>query len=90
MHFERGSPARRLSRRALIATASALAAGAASRPRAGAKQDDPSAQVIDVCYWEPQQTICSGGRKLQRRCEICCAGGSCETVRCLWFDIGPC
>jgi hypothetical protein len=90
MHLERGFLTKRLSRRGLLATAAALAAASVSWPRVSAKPDDPDAQVVDVCHWEMHQTTCSGGRKLQRRCEICCAGGSCETVRCVWIDIGPC
>ena len=44
----------------------------------------------DVCYWETRSSQCSNGRRLEYRCEVCCAGGICETVRCGWFDVGPC
>jgi hypothetical protein len=46
--------------------------------------------TFDTCYWQSYQTVCSGGRKKQYRCEICCAGGVCETVQCLWVDVGSC
>jgi hypothetical protein len=45
----------------------------------------------DVCYWEDLGgTYCSGGRIYQRRCEVCCAGGVCETVQCILVEVGRC
>ncbi|HUG15873.1 MAG TPA: hypothetical protein VMM78_12755 [Thermomicrobiales bacterium] len=75
-----------VTRRRLLRTALAAGAGLAlsgiGRPRPVAAEDQ--------CYWQTHTTTCSGGRLLAYRCEICCAGGNCETVQCGWFDIGPC
>jgi len=48
------------------------------------------ASALDNCYWETRQTACFDGRKRQYRCEVCCAGGVCQTVQCVWVDVGPC
>lgn len=45
----------------------------------------------DNCYWTTVgPEFCVGGRRYRTRCEICCAGGTCETVQCLNVDLGPC
>lgn len=43
----------------------------------------------DYCYWESRQATVINGRRWEYRCEICCAGGVCETVQCSWVDVGP-
>lgn len=86
---------RRITRRDMLLglAASGIAAGAAftsystARGRSSSGDDD---ELLDVCYWETVDTMCSNGRRLQYRCEVCCAGGICETVRCLWVDTEPC
>lgn len=84
---------RQVSRRAVLAAmVVAVAPGAAITRSATVFGGSPGSDdtVEDVCYRETQRTKCSDGRRLEYRCEICCAGGVCETVQCLWFDIGPC
>ena len=47
--------------------------------------------TMDTCSWQNVGApFCSGGRKYQKRCEVCCAGGVCETVRCVFVDVGSC
>jgi hypothetical protein len=48
------------------------------------------ALLRDVCYWEIRSSKCINDRRLEYRCEVCCAGGVCELVQCGWFDVGPC
>ena len=84
MHDQRETP-RWMSRRRFLTRAvggvSAAVLALRSRKRAVA---------FDNCFWETRQTVCSGGRLLKYRCEVCCAGGVCETVQCVWVDFGPC
>lgn len=48
-----------------------------------------SMNLRDNCYWVTRQTTIRDGRRWEYRCEICCAGGVCETVACAWIDAGP-
>lgn len=75
-----------LTRRRLLRTAVAAFVGFAAH---GLTRSRPAA-ALDNCYWQTMSTVCVSGRRWAYRCEICCAGGSCETVQCLWVDIGPC
>ncbi len=81
---------RRMTRRTLlglgVSTLAALGGIRATQQRAEAGD----VGTLDVCYWETRAVECSDGRKLEYRCEVCCAGGVCETVQCGWFDAGPC
>lgn len=45
--------------------------------------------TLDACYWETRRTTIINGRRWEYRYEVCCAGGTCETVRCTWVDVGP-
>lgn len=86
----------RMTRRTVLAGFVASAATAVatvasiSTVRGGTSGDDDADALLDVCYWETVQTKCSNGRRLEYRCEVCCAGGVCETVQCVWYDVGPC
>ena len=74
------------TRRRLLRTALAACFGLALH---GVRRPEPVA-AFDQCYWQTMYTSCIGGRLMAYRCEICCAGGSCETIQCLWVDTGPC
>lgn len=87
------SRAGRITRRTLlgsgIASLAILISGRIKEPKATAKSGTMS--ILDNCFWKlVQGPICSGGRRLEYRCLICCSGGVCETVQCSWFDTGPC
>jgi len=74
----------------LVATAIGVGAAAGSgSSRASSETPDSSAVLRDHCYWESRQQTIIDGHRWEYRCEICCAGGVCETVQCTWFDLGP-
>jgi hypothetical protein len=83
---------RTLSRRRCLAVIAGGIAGFGSRYIHGTSiHRPPTAMARDVCYWEDRGgPYCSGGRKYQKRCEVCCAGGVCETVQCILVDLGRC
>ena len=82
----------KISRRRLLAIIAGGIAGLGSRYFQGTSvYQAPTAMARDVCYWEDRGgPYCSGGRLYQKRCEVCCAGGVCETVQCIIVDLGRC
>lgn len=83
-----------MSRRRFLAVAVTALAGVTGLHvgRANIRGASASEELArDVCYWEDLGgSYCSGGRIYQRRCEVCCAGGVCETVQCILVEIGRC
>lgn len=80
-----------ITRRQLLAIVAGLVAGLSSLHSGRFNTHGVTAARRDVCYWENiGAPYCSGGRIYQRRCEVCCAGGVCETVRCITVDLGGC
>lgn len=78
-----------MTRRRMLNAGLAAVSGLLLSDRRGGSKTVAAASE-DFCYWETRQTQCVDGRLMAYRCEICCAGGSCETVQCAWFDSGPC
>jgi hypothetical protein len=84
---------RRVTRRRFMVMAASLIAGIVGM---STRSDDVRGKVVaasarDVCYWEDVGVpICIGGRTYQQRCEVCCAGGVCETVQCILVEVGNC
>lgn len=74
---------RRMDRRRLIRVSAGIVAA-----WLGLRAEE--ALGLDTCFWETRQVTCNNGRRREYRCEVCCAGGVCETVQCLWVDAGPC
>ena len=82
----------RLSRRRFLRLGLGLAVAVGlGRSAAPAREEktDGTVGILDVCYWETRRTTILNGRRWEYRCEVCCAGGACETVRCTWVDVGP-
>lgn len=92
MHAHHRHDSQAMTRRMLLAAAIGTLVGMVSRGSHAPMVRVASATTQrDVCYWENVgASYCSGGRRYQRRCEVCCAGGVCETVQCIIVDLGPC
>ena len=86
-HNESGK--RRVSRRTFLTIGTGALTGALVN-RLWFRRTGVSATPRDNCYWQSYQTVCINHQLRQYRCEICCAGGVCEQVRCAWFTIGSC
>lgn len=70
-----------------------LMLGSAMMPNAGTvrklQRSDRDVKVArDNCYMEVQKTTWIDDQLWEYRCEICCAGGVCETVGCQWEPAG--
>jgi hypothetical protein len=90
MHEITSRGTQQISRRALLGTLVGALGGLLIRP-ADARRDTGRVAPYDVSYWTSVGgPICNGGRLYQKRCEISCAGGTCETVQCIWVIYGTC
>jgi hypothetical protein len=90
MTTETTTNAGRLTRRTALCAGLGALAGLFMTQRARASTPLVM-QPDDYCYWKlVQGPSCTNHQLHEYQCEVCCGGGTCETVSCGWYITGTC